>query len=49
MDENAGKHTTTPLFFTPAKRRHHEHCKKKFAEQKCQRLQKRNDTLSDAV
>jgi len=34
MDENAGKHTTTPLFFTPAKRRHHEHHKKE--------LQKRN-------
>jgi hypothetical protein len=39
---------TTPLFFTPAKRRHHEHYKK-FAEEKCQRLHKGTDTLSEAV
>lgn len=49
MDGNAGKHTTIPLFFKAAKRRHHEHYKKKFAEDKCQRLQKGTDTLSEAV
>jgi hypothetical protein len=45
MDENTGKHTTAPLFFTPTKRRHHEHCKK-FAEQNCQRLEKETDPIS---